>query len=506
MTAEARANIQLCADLSAELLREGVKEWNVTCGSWSDCARATKAAGNLTPLGNNITDVNARRVLPDGTEHPAWLISGNLLHDPSTLISLDQLNAVVDDLEGGKARTEEPDGARVTVASVLENFGKHFKHLGADNHVNMLGTFKKCTFRVQVHVLELEVGQTMAEFEEGHLLMTSQNYQSRADDPRNVNLLFTTQGVSATTDASPPGVPVPLYLQSLSALDGEVHNYTIGVEATKRDFSQTGAQTREEADEQAERGRGVEAKLGPEHENMPKMCAVMHLQVPCRMQSKPSAVLNPMSLVAAAAMDMDDDKPFYPSWPKYASMAAHLKSLKPVDEDMNEDMDDEGFEHVASPARPMYRSAPEMSGVYRSGGALGRANPPLPNAVKPAETCRAASTLFGKDMGVAESPFAKHTLAPDDTGNAGWPTLTFCIFMVKPKGVEFGSQDVKNAIAMAERVRACAGETVLRDHQSMKDAGVTTPGITQKSAIEIAETFKALYKGARKSNVPIGVF
>jgi len=121
----------------------------------------------------------------------------------------------------------------------------------------------------------------------------------------------------------------------------------------------------------------------------------------------------------------------------------------------------------------------------------------------PKETCRAASTHKGKDMGLSP-PLNQTNLAPDDTGTAGIPTATFSIFMVKPKDKKFGTDDVMNAISLAEKVRKLAGESHVRHSQAMKDAGATSSSLSVNAAVEIAETIKAIHK-PRKSNVPVGV-
>ena len=47
-----------------------------------------------------------------------------------------------------------------------------------------------------------------------------------------------------------------------------------------------------------------------------------------------------------------------------------------------------------------------------------------------------------------------------------------------------------------------AGEAHARNHENMKAAGATTEGMSQTSAVKIAETIKATHR-AKKTNVPL---
>ena len=525
---EHMANRKLCETTNGELKKQGIIKWITKYLLYADPSRSLNTDGTISVWGNNITDVLCFMLRKDGTKAPCFIVGGDNLNDPSVLIDMSLLDAVIDDLEGGNARMVEPDGTRVTVAYILKNLGKLFKHLGIAEDTNMLGNFKNCTLRFQVHIVELEVGETLEDLEEGQLLMTASNYQSREDQAKNLNMLFTTQGVSITTDASAPGIPVPLYLQGQSEDDDKLHNYAIGVEATKRMFSQTGKQSMEEKLEQVARGRGAEMKLGPNHPDMPEMCAVMHMQVP--LKNKPMVGGIDPNLLIAAAMA----QPAYtslsappPAQPVIAawlddeeavdvSDGLHYCSMKATPVAVPDD-DDEPIEvptwRGSGDAAPINRSlsaAPPGDSGERYRGGLGRPRSGVSPAKKkarpqppPTETCRAASTHKGQDMGVA-GPINQKNLAPQDDGTAGIPTVTFSIFMVKPKGVAFGTQDVKNAIELAEKVRKCAGDVHTREHQKMQDAGATSTSLDVSSAVAIAETIKALHK-PKKSNVPVGV-
>ena len=550
---------KLCESINKDLVSQGIYHWVTKYRVWADPQRAENANGTISAVGDNITDVDLFLVMPDGAFVPCFCIGGDNLHDPSVLCDMSMIDAVMDDIGGGNARMNEPDGTRMTITHVLKNFGKYFGHLGVKEDCNMLGNFKDCTFRVQVHVVELEVGQTLADLEEGQLMMYVQNYHSRWKMAANLNFLFTAQGVSACTDDSPPGIPVPLYLQGMSEDDGKLHNYAIGIEATKRAFTKTGKQSVEEKIEQVERGRSAESKLGPNDPNMPEMCAVIHGQVPCVRKAMKPAVINPSSLIAAAMDDMSDWA-VVGAMPKYTSLCAAAPLpvvstcvLVSTDAAME---DDDDFEHVeptvrysglsdsagtnatafgvgtgklrslsaaphsSEPESPKYRGVgpdvdemeeeEEHAPVTRSlstplrSPAHKKSRPSVPPP--PAqETCRAASTHKGKDMGLCTG-LSQTDLEPDDSGARGIPTFTFSIFMVKPKGTDLGTQDVKNAIEFAEKVRKCAGTAHVRNHKIMNDAGATSKALSVQAAVEIAETMKAIQNRARKSNVPVAAY
>ena len=512
---EAAANRKLCENVNAELRRNAIMHWKTKYRIYADPSRATDENDNPTVWGTNITDVDTFLIKADGTKAPCFVVGGDNLHDPSVLCDMNTLLTVADDLEGGNARQVEPDGAKITVAHVLKNLGTYFKHLGVAEGTDMLGNFKTCTLRFQVHIVELDVGETLDDLEEGQLLITAQNYHSRAAMAKNVNLLFTAQGASLTTDASPPGIPVPLYLQGQSEDDHQLHDYSIGIEATKRAFSETGKQTMEEKAEQVARGRSAEVKF-LDHEDMPEMCAVIHLQVPCKQAPMKPAVINPANLIAAAMMQSTE-----PPAPSQASVfvmdedgvvegipvgpPAMIDSMEEYD--MMEEEEADGVRYTslcahpvaAAPAAELEEEEDEEPAKYRSSGpskakpvadryrGLSAPSPTrkvarLAREPPPKETCRAASTHKGKDIGLSpptsthkgkdiglSPPLNQTNLAPEDTGTAGIPTATFSIFMVKPKDKKFGTDDVMNAISLAEKVRKLAGETHVRHSQAMKE-------------------------------------
>lgn len=503
---EARANRELCETVNGELRRTGVVHWKTKYRGYADPSRA-EDKGHITVWGNNITDVDAFLLKKDGTKAPCFVVGGDNLHDPSVLCDMSMLNACVEDPDGSNSRMVEADGSKITVASVARNFGKYFKHLGVAEETNMLGGFKNCTLRFQVFIVELEVGETLEDLEEGQILITAQNYQSRADQAQNVNMLFTAQNVSVCTDASAPDEPVDLWIHGTSEDDDKLHKYAIGVEATKRMFSQTGHQSKAEAIEQIERGRSVELKF-IEHEDMVKMCSIMHFQFPCKKKPMRPATISPDLLIGAAMTALqkgyrslctdlapdeeeEDEYDHLEDVPSYRSEAATPSSAifrSTADADDDEDMEAETsiLRSLSSERSPAHKKA--------------RAKPPSP----PKESCRAASTHRGADQGIAP-PLNQTDLEPDDSGTAGIPTGTFSIFMVKPKGTKFGTEDVKNAITLAEKVRKCAGEVHARNHKSMKDAGATTDSLTVQAAVEIAETIKAIGHKPRKAGLPAGV-
>lgn len=548
---EAAANRKLCEETNGQIRLKGKNQWMTKYRIWADPSRAENPDGSISESGENITDIDCFLRTKDGRLVPCFVVGGDNLHDPSVLVDIDTLNVVVDDIEGGNARMKEPDGTKITAAHVLKNLGKYFKHMGLDESVNMLGNFKVCTLRFQVHIVELEVGQTLDDLEEGQLVMTAQNYHSRENQARNLNILFSAQGASITTDASAPGIPVCLYLQGKSQDDGKLHNYAIGVEATKRVFSQTGKQSMEEKQEQVARGRSAEVKLGPDHPDMIEMCAIMHGQIPCKRKNMKPGFISPGSLVAAAMAEVSDDLIpqkynslcAMPPPPVTTSVAVGIPVVPPPDWEMVDEAEEEEEEphYCSATAAPpidvgddddddvpsdepvmrcggptptdegaLYRggnpgktrslSAPVMRSLSGASPVrkMARAAPPPP----PEEECRAASTHRGVDIGVCEG-INQTDLEPDDGGPAGIPTFTFSIFMVKPKGKKFGTKDVENAINLAEKVRKCAGEAHVRNHYKMKEAGATSAGISQQSAVEIAETIKAIHHRAKITNIPV---
>ena len=112
-------------------------------------------------------------------------------------------------------------------------------------------------------------------------------------------------------------------------------------------------------------------------------------------------------------------------------------------------------------------------------------------------------------MGIAQ-PFQQTDLELDET--CGIPTYTLSIFMVKDPEKEFGTDDVKNAIDLANKVLKCAsddsdGAKPLND-KAFKEAGATVSSLTVDDAAKIAETVDVMTKDAKKprvSNIPVGI-
>jgi len=476
---------QLCAKVNEELERFNIYDYKTTYVSWEDVGRLVMPSGKISVCAKKMNDVYAFLYNPTTKQRTGtFVVRTNNLTDKSVICPMSKLCCVTDSLKGG-------DAAMAKVNDVLKDFGKHFAHLGAKPDTNLLGSFDKVTFRVKVHILELGC-DTEESLEEGNLIVSVNNYQSRPDAASCVNVMLTAQGVSACLDCSPPGKPVDMFLQGLSkeekgdGTDDQVRNFAIGVEAVAgRMFSQTGEQDAEEAQKQVDKGRSAEVKF-IDHPNMPKMCAVGHLCIGVKQKPMSAGSINVSALgnllsacpevagVDESIMDEEEEQPHY------CSLAAPSLAM-------------EEEEEVAK-----YRSCRDAP----SGAAVA--------AVVPKETCKAASVHRGCEMGIAQ-PFQQTDLELDET--CGIPTYTLSIFMVKDPQKEFGTDDVKNAIDLANKVLKCAsdnseGAKPLND-ESFKEAGATVSSLTVDDAAKIAETFDTMEKQPKKklrtSNIPIGL-
>ena len=479
---------QLCNKVNQQLLKLEIHDYKTTFVSWEDVGRLVMPSGKISVCAKKMNDVFAFLYDPATKKRTGtFVVRKDNLTDESAICSMSKLCCVTDSLKGG-------DAAMAKVSDVLKDFGKHFAHLGAKPDTNLLGSFTKVTLRVKVHILELKC-DTEESLEEGNIIVSVNNYQSRPDAASCVNVMFTAQGVSACLDCSPPGKPVDMFLQGLSK-DDQVCNFAIGVEAVAgRMFSQTGEQDGEEAQKQVEKGRAAEVKF-INHPNMPKMCAVGHLCIPVKQKPMSAGSINVPALgnllsacPEVAGFDvpiMDDDDEEEDFMPNYCSMSYKSAMSMAMEEDEEDEYD-------------------EDPGPFRS--ASGLRAPPI--AVAPKETCKAASVHRGCEMDFTQ-PFQQTDLELDET--CGIPTYTLSIFTVKDPEKEFGTDDVKNAIDLANRVLKCASDDSenakpLND-KVFKEAGATVSSLTVDDAAKIAEAVDVMAKDAKKprvSNIPVGI-
>ena len=486
---------KLCKKVNDELKRFNIHDYNTTYVSWEDVGRLVMPSGNISVCAKRMNDVYAFLYNPTTKQRTGtFVVRRDNLPDESVICSMSKLCCVTDTMKGG-------DASMAKVSDVLKDFGKHFAHLGAKEDTNLLGSFDKVALRVKVHILELKC-ETEESLEEGNLLVSVNNYQSRPDSASCVNVMFTAQGVSACLDCSPPGKPVDMFLQGLSkeergdGTDDKVRNFAIGVEAVAgRMFSQTGEQDAEEAQKQVDKGRAAEVKF-INHPDMPKMCAVGHMCIGIEQKPMSAGSINVPALgnllsacpevagIDDFVMDDDDDYEEDDFFPHYCSMSS------------------------ASAGSMVVVEGEENPGQYRS--ARGLRDPHPSTQAQPKETCKAASVHRGCEMGIAE-PLQQTDLKLDKT--CGIPTYTLSIFMVKDPEKEFGTDDVKNAIDLANKVLKCASDdsegAKPLNHKAFKEAGATVSSLSVDDAAKIAQTFDAMQKDAKKprtSNIPIGIF
>jgi len=265
---EAKAATETMAAINEGCRAKGGKYAEYSCKtvSWDDVSRGT-VGGTLSCLGANITDTRLRS--RSGTQ--LFTVRSDNWNEKLGYVDASSVAVVAGNGSSSCAGSLRPE----TLRDFLQQIGQHGAYAGLSSSLDLSDPAldQRCSIRFQTTFLPVSADHGAMEF-----ATEAYNYNTTRDnDPRNLVLLCTTQGVAVQQDGA--GTK-QLFHHSVDS-DGLIHRHWL--EAEKTDHIVGGPQV-EKAEERiaaAERGKATAAVIGTRAMGT-RFNALMTIQVPLR--------------------------------------------------------------------------------------------------------------------------------------------------------------------------------------------------------------------------------
>jgi len=237
--------------------------------SWDDSCRGT-VGGAVSCWGANITDT----YLKSKNEEALYTVRSENWNEKLGRVSASNVAVVADvpGSKGGEAKLQP-----TTLRNYLQNIGKHGAYAGLCSTTNLSDEALdvQCSIRFQTTFLPVSGPRGTIDF-----ATEAYNYNTkRDDDPKNLVLLCTTQGVALQQDGARAK---RLYMHGLDE-EKNIHRYWL--QAERSDHAVGGAQreTAEERQDALKRGKATASVIGIK-EMGTRFNALMTVQVPLQQQ------------------------------------------------------------------------------------------------------------------------------------------------------------------------------------------------------------------------------
>uniref|UniRef100_A0A7R9ZGH3 Uncharacterized protein n=1 Tax=Pseudictyota dubia TaxID=2749911 RepID=A0A7R9ZGH3_9STRA len=240
--------------------------------SWDDVQRGT-VGGELSCWGSNITDT--RLYAKDGRR--LFTVRGDNWNERLGRVRSEDLALVATDEDGGGGGSS---GLRpVTLRTVLTNISKYggYANLNIDSIADET-LDEHVSVRFQTTFLPVEEGEkTSLEF-----APEAYNYNTMDDeDPRNLVLLCTTQGLAVQQD----GKGAKKLFHHIRDEHGEVKRYWLEAESSSHKVGGAQAESSEEKEDALKRGKATSAVIGTKAIGT-RFNVLMTIQVPLKQKRK----------------------------------------------------------------------------------------------------------------------------------------------------------------------------------------------------------------------------
>jgi len=221
-------------------------EYSCKTVSWDDVSRGT-VGGALSCLGPNITDTRLRS--KDGTQ--LFTVRSDNWNEKLGHISASSI-AVVAGSGGDPNCSLKP----TTLRDVLQRLGKHGHYAGLDNSANLCDPAldQECSIRFQTTFLPLSDASAKMEF-----ATDAYNYSTtRIDDPKNLVLLCTTQGMALQQD----GPRTQQLFHHAVDPQGGIHRYWLEAEQSDHAVGGPQEETAKQRTAAMKRGKATASVIG----------------------------------------------------------------------------------------------------------------------------------------------------------------------------------------------------------------------------------------------------
>jgi len=258
--------------INQDLRSRGGKYAGYSCQflSWDDVSRGT-VGGSLSCWGANITDTYLKS--KDGTQ--LFTVRPDNWNEKLGRVTCSDIALVSgNDVAGGGELSP------VTLRDVLKHMGSYGAYAGlqADTNLSNEALDTECSIRFQTTFLPVSGSRGSMEF-----ATEAYNYNTHSDDdPRNLVLLCTSQGVAVQQDGK--GAKRLFH----HAVDGDSNIHRYWLEAERSDHKVGGAQkeTSEERSDALARGKATASVIGTRAMGT-RFNVLMTIQVPLQQKSKP---------------------------------------------------------------------------------------------------------------------------------------------------------------------------------------------------------------------------
>lgn len=238
--------------------------------SWDDVQRGT-VGGSLSCWGSNITDT--RLYAKDG--RPLFTVRGDNWNERLGKVTIDDLALIASAENGGGGPTELKP---ITLRTLLENTSKYGEYANLTKDSLLHETLdKEVSVRFQTTFLPVEEGVKQAlEF-----APEAYNYNTKDDeDPRNLILLCTTQGLAIQQDGKGGKK-----LFHHSSANGTIQRHWLEAESTAHKVGGSQIETAEEKEDAMKRGKATSAVIGTRAIGT-RFNVLMTIQVPLQQKQK----------------------------------------------------------------------------------------------------------------------------------------------------------------------------------------------------------------------------
>ena len=442
--------------------------------SWDDVTRGT-VGGSLSSWGANITDTR----LYEKSGKQLYTVRSENFNEKLGKVNADELALITGNQQPGGDLTP------ITLRDFLKNMGKHGAYAGLDKNVS-LGD-KAADAEVSIRFMTTFLPVNDEELATLEFAPEMYQYQTRSeDDPANLLLLATTQGVAVQANGAGA---TKLYHHAVEP-SKQICRYWFEAERSTKKVGGAQLETKEEAQAAAQRGKATASVIGTRSMGT-RFNVLMTIQVPLKQKPQPKprgmtygmgggmgmllggmggGMKKSMPMQKMMMMPMSASAPMMGGGAEDAFMSAFMDS----DDDLMEGAEEEAGCMFASPvASAMSAPPPPMMAMKRSRGSSMTFKPKV-------GTANAARVSRGSMVDKLNKTvkIAKPTRDPSQH-----VTVTVVIYNTVAGGVP-SMEDVKAAVDDMEQLYASCG---WKGRLAEQGADFMKKELTVKNVMDISE-------------------
>merc|ERR1719262_231952 len=238
--------------------------------SWDDVTRGT-VGGSLSSWGANITDTR----LYEKSGKQLYTVRSENFNEKLGKVNADELALITGNQQPGGDLTP------ITLRDFLKNMGKHGAYAGLDKNVSL--DDKAADAEVSIRFMTTFLPVNDEELATLEFAPEMYQYQTRSeDDPANLLLLATTQGVAVQANGAGA---TKLYHHAVEP-SKQICRYWFEAERSTKKVGGAQLETKEEAQAAAQRGKATASVIGTRSMGT-RFNVLMTIQVPLKQQPPP---------------------------------------------------------------------------------------------------------------------------------------------------------------------------------------------------------------------------